>query len=569
MENTMKKLGAVILAMALLWACSKDDGPTPTPEPEPMNSAPVIAAQEFTAGEDISDTSVIGTVTATDSDGDELAFILKADPDGLFEISATGELSLADEKALDFESKVQHSITVEVGDGEKTATATVTIKVTNAIESLAEDPASFVTTWMTTVANEEVVIGTNDAYTYDYTIDWGDGTVEQIANSDPPSHVYANAGTHTVAIKGQFPSIYSYDEMGEKTTSSLLMSIEQWGTAQWMSMESAFYDCQKMVYNATDVPDLSQVTNMYGMFSGAGSFNGDLSDWDTSNVTDMRSMFYGAGSFNGDISGWDTANVTDMSYMFYQATSFNGDISNWDTSNVTNMQSMFYNTSFNGDISGWDTSNVTIMKGMFYGATAFNGDIGNWDTANVTDMSFMLYDATSFNGNISNWDTAKVTDMSYMFYLATSFNGDLSGWDTSNVTDMQSMFSRATSFNGDLSDWDTSNVTNMQTMFYEATAFNGQISGWDTSNVTNMYAMFYGAIAFNRILSNWDISSVQTMGSMLDNSGMSALNFSNTLIGWANLAVQPNVALGAAGVNICENGGGFAAYAALSGAPNN
>ncbi|WP_318344852.1 BspA family leucine-rich repeat surface protein, partial [Flagellimonas baculiformis] len=353
MKNITKKLGIGILAMALVWSCDKDDGPEPTPEPEPMNGAPVIAAQEFTVGEDISDTSVIGTVTATDPDGDELVFTLKADPDGLFEISATGEISLADGKALDFESKVQHSFTVEVGDGEKTATATVTIKVTNAIESLAEDPASFVTIWKTTAANEEIGIVTNIDLAYNYTIDWGDGIVEQIISGNSPLHVYAEAGTHTVAIKGQFPQIIMglLPSMAQK-----LQSIEQWGTVSWSNMTGAFASCVNMVLNATDTPDLSQVADMSLMFYGATSFNGDLSRWSTSNVTDMIAMFYGAASFNADISGWDTSNVGNMSSMFAGATVFNGDISGWDTSSVTDMNQMFVGaTVFNGDLSGWDT----------------------------------------------------------------------------------------------------------------------------------------------------------------------------------------------------------------------
>ncbi len=46
------------------------------------------------------------------------------------------------------------------------------------------------------------------------------------------------------------------------------------------------------------------------------SFNGDISDWDVSDVTDMSGMFSDADSFNGDISDWDVSNVTDMSHMF-------------------------------------------------------------------------------------------------------------------------------------------------------------------------------------------------------------------------------------------------------------
>jgi len=98
----------------------------------------------------------------------------------------------------------------------------------------------------------------------------------------------------------------------------------------------------------------------------AVSLYGDISTWDVSNVTDMSGLFYNASLFNGDISSWDVSNVTDMSGMFYNATSFNGDISVWDVSNVTTMYAMFYYaTSFNGDLSAWDVTNISSKPDYF------------------------------------------------------------------------------------------------------------------------------------------------------------------------------------------------------------
>ena len=49
-----------------------------------------------------------------------------------------------------------------------------------------------------------------------------------------------------------------------------------------------------------------------GIMFQSTPFNQDIGGWDVSNVTDMRGMFSGASSFNQDISGWDVSKVTDM-----------------------------------------------------------------------------------------------------------------------------------------------------------------------------------------------------------------------------------------------------------------
>lgn len=299
--------------------------------------------------------------------------------------------------------------------------------------------------------------------------------------------------------------------------------------------------------------ETSNVTDMSGMFMGARAFNNFI-NVDTSAVTNMSSMFEDASSFNRPLNGWDTSAVVDMSLMFRGATAFNQSIGAFDTSSVTTMSGMFSEaTTFNQDLHTWDTSRVTDMGTMFGRATHFNGDISTWDTHLVQDMSYMFNHAISFNHPInktasanvwgSTWDTSSVTNMEAMFWRAEAFNQPIGNWDTHAVVTFIGMFEGALAFNQDIGQWVTSGSTSMAWMF-KNTPFNQDISHWDTGAVEYMTGMFYGAGSFSQNLGGWDISSLSWADMMLDGSGMSTLNYSYLLHGWAASPHRNNVTLG-------------------------
>ena len=296
------------------------------------------------------DAVTLGGIAYDPDPGDTLTYGWSHDRPGL-------NITLADPAALattftapQVSSNTALTLTLRITDRYgATASDAVTITV---LDAPAGDPARaghFVTTWRTTEPGESITIPVGGA-SGAYTVDWGDGTVSANVTGSQ-THAYDTPGIHIVGISGDFARIYLN---GQQPNANKLASIEQWGDVRWESMKSAFAGASNMVYRAADAPDLSGVTDMYRTFSGASSFDGDLSGWDVSSVTDMQQTFRQASSFDGDLSAWDVSSATDMHRMFSGA------------------------TSFNGDLSGWDVSSATDMQHMFDGADAFDQNLGSW-----------------------------------------------------------------------------------------------------------------------------------------------------------------------------------------------
>lgn len=390
---------------------------------------------------------------------------------------------------------------------------------------------------------------------YNYNVDCNnDGTLEATALTGDYTCTYGAAGTYTIRIKDNsgagtgFPRIY-FNFAGD---AQKLLTIQQWGTGKWISMAVAFAGCENLNGSASDSPDLSDVTDMSGMFSQARAFNGNIGSWNTAKVTNMSEMFSLAGAFNQNIGSWNTANVTDMSHMFEGAGAFNQNIGSWNTAKVTDMSYMFFlDGPFNQNIGNWNTASVTNMFEMFSEDAAFNQNIGMWNTANVTDMSYMFWDASAFNQKIGKWNTGKVTRTAGMFGNDTAFNQNLGMWNTANVTDMDSMFYHASGFNQYIGSWNTANVTIMSEMFEGASSFNEDIGRWNTANVTDMRYMFAGAASFNQNIGRWNVSALTTAISMFSGVTLSTANYDALLNRWSAQTLESGVSFDGGNSQYC------------------
>ena len=348
-------------------------------------------------------------------------------------------------------------------------------------------------------------------------------TWEQLDNDGNPTGL-TGSGTGSGRTVVTFPEPGNYRVMMENDKNSSfplegisffatsgdplkLIEIQHWGKMKWVTMGFAFYDTENLQITATDIPDVSNVTDMWGAFYNSGiSTVPNMGDWDVSKVEYMGEMFAGAHNFNQPIDNWDVSSVTSMDNLFKDATAFNQPLNSWNVSNVEN------------------------MSGMFENAENFNQPIGSWNVSNVTDMSSMFYQAYAFNQPIGDWDVSNVNNMSRMFCFARNFDQDISGWDVSNVISINNMFWGAADFNQPVGNWDVSSLESMVGAFNYASSFNQSLEGWNLKSLKHSNSSSYDialaycamdCINYSRTLRAWAANPESPAGIVLEVTGMS------------------------------------------------
>jgi post-segregation antitoxin (ccd killing protein) len=114
--------------------------------PQPFTSSATFSAAE--------NQTAIGTVTATDADGDSLTYSISGSE---INISSSGVLTFA--SAPDYETKSSYTATVTVSDGTASVTQDITVNVTDVTEVTNQAPV--ITSSATfSAAENQTAIGT-------------------------------------------------------------------------------------------------------------------------------------------------------------------------------------------------------------------------------------------------------------------------------------------------------------------------------------------------------------------------------------------------------------------------
>jgi surface protein len=146
-------------------------------------------------------------------------------------------------------------------------------------------------------------------------------------NVSSPIITFPTQGRYYVQVQTPFNKI-TFNTSGDRLK---LIEVNQWGDIVWTNFFGSFFGCSNFIGGvAIDIPNLSNVTSMQGMFLSAALFSQNIGNWDVSNVTNMSNMFSGATAFNQNIGGWNVSNVTSFTGFMAFKTSANFSASNLD-----------------------------------------------------------------------------------------------------------------------------------------------------------------------------------------------------------------------------------------------
>ena len=402
----MKRFSVIIIGLMLILVlngCGGDDG-AGDGGGEPSPSVPTLTASTASIAENAVAGTSVGAVTISNTGDTTISAItLSGTGHANFAVDTTGAITVAAGAGLSYgtanltavasntagdSTAVDVTITMlQDTDGDGIPNSTDPDDDNDGISDLNEvddgtdplDAASLFRPFKITVkanTSGEFTIPIVVGPTYDYRVDChDDGSYDSIGiDTFYTCTDLSPESNYTIAISGKFPGLFFPLSIDRDN----ILTLQQWGNIEWYYMLDGFAHCSNLEGNASDVPNLSHVLSLSGLFSFTEKFNQDIGDWNTSSVTDMSRMFADTNVFDSNISSWDVSLVEDMSHMFENA------------------------VAFDRNLGGWDTGNVINMAGMFDGATRFNRNLGSWDISHVTDMTDMFHTVTL---SIHNYDS--------------------------------------------------------------------------------------------------------------------------------------------------------------------
>ena len=394
--------------------------------------------------------------------------------------------------------------------------------------------------------NQPFGIFIDPSYTYDYTVDWGDGTIT--SHTGTSSHTYSTPDIYEVKISGECPYIPQWNP---QYGSNYIIDIIQWGDVEFKSLKKTFKNCSFLgnpdgssitpgvPLTATDTPTFASDFVFDGLYEWAGDTSltsiPNLKNWQLpSTLTSLERCFYDMNYFDSSVSDWDVSHVGNFKSMFFFCRNWkNGgeDLDGWEVGKNyvgdLNFDEMFYYCEEVVDMKIWKQDlyllniNFISTRTMFYFCQKWKLELENWDNASVkiNDIHGMFY-AVGFyyaGDNLSSGGRQ---------YTDEGLKTDFFGWDfNTNKTSLDSLFTSAcfdANFNANLDGHTVTNITDFHQTFANTFICSPtSIDNWVLGNTPNISMRYtFSGRPFNRHAGpqerrglDWrgDFGSVQTL----------------------------------------------------------
>ncbi len=244
-------------------------------------------------------------------------------------------------------------------------------------------------------------------FTGNYTVDWGDGVVENFASNVVAHHQYSWSSVGNVTSEGFEQALIKVTPQAGQNLTGINLQFKHPSMGGGSLKSSIFID---MVMNLPQLAIGASIV-LGGTVSIRHAFVERLNIMSIGSATSLVLLCYAFFKLKKFEIG-DTSNVTNMQNMFYDCIALQT-VPLFNTASVTNMQSMFYDCTSLASVPLFNTASVTNMQSMFqlcYTLTT----VPLFNTASVTNMLSMFYNCFALQ-TVPLFNTASVQNMGNMF----------------------------------------------------------------------------------------------------------------------------------------------------------
>ena len=287
--------------------------------------------------------------------------------------------------------------------------------------------------------------------TGNYTVDWGDGVVENFASGVQAYHIYTYSsfpGTETTGGYRQAIVTVTSQSGQNLTNVNLQRKHKQAGlnsySTRWLDIRISGQNMTSLVIGGATIMHRSLeaccflgsnlITDFSKFFSGCSALQ-SVSLLDTSKGTNFSNMFTSCTALK-TIPLLVTSKGTDFSYMFESCASLKT-VPLLDTTNGMSFSGMFFGCALLPAVPLLNTAKGTDFSLMFSLSTALQA-IPLLNTSNGAAFTSMFESCASLK-TVPLLETSKGTDFSYMFQGCVSLQ-TVPLFKTLNGTDFSNMF---------------------------------------------------------------------------------------------------------------------------------